>query len=72
MNGNSASWVKTSSSDTAMTISGVTSGTSISELATPEPRPRQRASPIASSTPSGVAISMSSPASRRLWTSACV
>ena len=72
MNGTSESWVKTTSSETAMTISGVTSGISMSELATPEPRPRQRARPRASSTPSGVAITMSRPASRRLWTSAWV
>ena len=70
MNGRIASWVNTNSSDTAITISGVTSGTSISEFEKPEPRPRQRASPSASSTPSGVAISMSSAASSRLCSSA--
>ncbi len=72
LNGKSASWVKTTSRETAMTISGVTSGTSISELETPEPRPRQRDRPTASRTPSGVAMTMSRPASSRLWTSACV
>src|SRR6201999_4142504 len=72
LNGTSDSCVNTTSSDTAITISGVTSGTSISELAAPEPRPRQRARPSASSTPSGVAIAMSSAASSTLWISASV
>ncbi len=38
-----------------MTISGVTSGSSMSTLTVPLPRPRQRCSPSASDTPSGVA-----------------
>ena len=48
---------------TAKTSSGVTSGSSISTFETPEPRPRQRCSPIASAVPSGVAISIASAAS---------
>src|ERR1700722_14470920 len=72
LNGTSANWVNTTNSDTAITISGVTSGISISELAAAEPRPRQRARPSASRTPSGVAIAMSSAASSRLCSSADV
>ena len=48
---------------TANTSSGVTSGSSIRMFETPAPRPRQRCRPIASATPSGVAISIASPAS---------
>ena len=55
---------------TAKTSSGVTSGSSVSTFAVPEPRPRQRCRPSASATPSGVAISIASAASCRLWTSA--
>ena len=58
----------TSSSDTPITISGVTSGNSIRKLDAPDPRPRQRARPSASITPSTVATTMSAPASFRLWT----
>ena len=50
-------------SPTANTSSGVTSGSSMTTFETPEPRPRQRCSPIASATPSGVAITIESPAS---------
>ncbi len=66
------SWVKTRSSETAIASSGVVSGTSMRKLAMPEPRPRQRERPIARRKPSGVAISMSSAASSRLWTRALV
>ena len=59
--------VNTNSSDTPMTISGVTSGNSIRKLDGPEPRPRQRARPSASATPMGVAIRTSAPASLMLW-----
>ena len=48
--------VKTRKSDTPMTISGVTIGKSETNRTGPEPRPRQRTSPIASATPSGTAI----------------
>ena len=49
-----------------ITISGVDSGTSISRFDARAVRPRQRASPSASPTPSGVAISIVSAASVRL------
>ena len=62
LNGTIGSCVNTSSSETAITISGVTSGIGISAFAAPEPRPRQRVKPRASITPSGVAITMSRPA----------
>ena len=39
-----------------MTISGVTSGSSITVLIEPPPGPRQRCRPSASATPSGVAM----------------
>ncbi len=55
--------VKSRNRPTAKTSSGVTSGSSISTFETPEPRPRQRCRPIASAVPSGVAISIASPAS---------
>ncbi len=64
--------VNTSSSETPITISGVTSGNSMMKLDTPEPRPRQRARPSARSTPIGVAITTSSAASLRLCWSAWV
>ena len=51
--------VKTSSSETPITISGVTRGKSMMKFETPAPRPRQRASPSASKTPIGVAMSTS-------------
>ena len=53
-----------------MTISGVTSGSSISELTVPEPRPRQRCSPSASATPSGVAMATQITASSSVCPSA--
>ena len=49
-----------------ITISGVTSGKSIRKLAAPEPRPRHRASPMASPTPRAVAIGIVNRASLRL------
>ena len=62
--------VKTSRSATPMTISGVTSGKSMRKFELPDPRPCQRAKPIARSTPIGVAMTTSATASLRLWTSA--
>ena len=53
-----------------MTISGVTSGSSISELTVPLPRPRQRCRPSASATPSGVATATQITASSSVWPSA--
>ncbi len=50
-----------------MTISGVTRGKSMSMLAGCAPRPRHRASPTASATPSGVAMTIVNAASLRLW-----
>src|SRR4029079_16105496 len=64
-------WVKTRRSDTPMTISGVTNGKSMMKLEVPEPRPRQRARPMASSTPIGTAMRTSAPASLKLWTREC-
>src|SRR5690349_15433292 len=64
-------WLKTSRSETPMTISGVTSGNSMMKLEVPEPRPRQRERPMASRTPIGTAISTSAPASLKLWTREC-
>ncbi len=49
---------KTRNSETPITSSGVTSGNSMMKLEAEASRPRQRARPSASSTPSGVAISM--------------
>ena len=72
MKGTIESWVKTRSSETAIASSGVVSGTSMRKLAEPEPRPRQRESPIARRKPSGVAITMSSAARIRLCSSALV
>ena len=51
-----STWRKSSSSATPITISGVTSGSSMTVLIVPPPGPRQRCSPSASATPSGVAI----------------
>src|SRR3954468_21126111 len=48
---------------TANTSSGVTSGSGISTLAVPDPRPRQRCSPTASAVPIGVATAIANPAS---------
>ncbi len=59
-----------SSSETPITISGVTRGSSIRMLTVPDPRPRQRCSPIASVTPSGVAITTEMIASSRVCLSA--
>ena len=56
-------WVNTMNSATPNTISGVTIGTSIRVFAPVESLPRQRCSPIAMATPTGVAISMHSTAS---------
>ena len=53
-----------------MTISGVTSGSSISVLTVPLPRPRQRCSPSASATPSGVATATQITASSSVCSSA--
>ena len=58
--------VNSSSSDTPITISGVTSGNSIRKFEEPDPRLRQRARPSASATPIGVAMMTSSVASFRL------
>jgi hypothetical protein len=67
-------WLKicrnSSSSATPMTISGVTSGSSMSTLTVPLPRPRQRCRPSASVTPSGVAISTEMRASTSVCLSA--
>ncbi len=49
-----------------MTISGVTNGKSMMKLEVPEPRPRQRARPMASKTPIGTAMRTSAPASLKL------
>ena len=61
---------KSSSSATPITISGVTSGSSMSTLTVPLPRPRQRCSPSASVTPSGVAIATEMTASTSVCLSA--
>ena len=53
-----------------MTISGVTSGSSISVLTEPLPRPRQRCRPSASATPSGVATATQITASSSVCPSA--
>jgi hypothetical protein len=50
-----------------MTNSGVTNATSIRKLDAFDPRPRQRASPMASATPIGDATSILRTASLRLW-----
>jgi hypothetical protein len=62
--------VKTSSRETPMTISGVTSGKSMRKLDGFAPQPLHRARPMASRTPSGTAMSTSAAASLRLWTAA--
>ena len=59
-----------SSSATPITISGVTSGSSMSTLTVPLPRPRQRCRPIASVTPSGVAMATQITASTSVCLSA--
>ena len=53
-----------------MTISGVTSGSSISVLTAPLPRPRQRWSPSASATPRGTAIATHTTARKSVCLSA--
>ena len=61
---------KTRKSIVPMTISGVAKGINIKRLDARAVRPRQRARPRASATPSGVAMSMVKKASQRLLTSA--
>ena len=56
-------WVKTRNRATPNTTSGVTIGSSISPFEALASLPRQRLSPMAMATPSGVVISMHSPAS---------
>ena len=63
-------WVNTRNSATPKTISGVTMGTSISPLAPLDNLPRQRCRPMAIATPIGVAMSMHSTASFRVFPSA--
>src|SRR6266540_6241456 len=62
--------VKIRRSETPMTISGVTSGKSMRKFEGREPQPVQRARPMARSTPIGVAMRTSAPASLRLWIAA--
>ena len=62
-------WVNSSSADTPATISGVTSGISISTLALPEYQVRARTRPNASSVPSTVETSIVASAISRLATS---
>src|SRR5215207_10042847 len=64
-------WVKTSRSETPMTISGVTRGKSMRKFEGFDPQPNQRARPMARSTPIGTAMITSAAASFRLWTAAC-
>jgi hypothetical protein len=55
---------------TAKTSSGVTSGSSSTMFATPDPRPCQRRMPSANAVPSGVAMTITSAASTMLCLSA--
>src|SRR4029453_16657544 len=58
---------KNKNNSTPITISGVTSGKSIRKLAGLAPQPVQRARPMASATPRGVAISIVTAGSWRIW-----
>src|SRR5258706_10512555 len=64
-------WVNTKNRATPMTISGVTSGKSISAFDALESRPLQRCRPMAMATPIGVVISMLRTASFTEFFSGC-
>ncbi len=65
-----STWRNSSSSATPITISGVTSGSSMTVLIVPPPGPRQRCNPSARATPSGVAMSTQTTPRKRVWRSA--